>query len=155
MHSHTAHVQTTQDIFKIYLKAFTLLPCVKYGNVLPRSSLRYGLKCNFSKFMTLKCQSHSSKQIVASDSLTLKHNNLFYTNYFSRLYLFAGKVGVNAACNIDSTLDLCTRQRLQMGGPRQSGAQSLHDTSTHYQCWESNPRPSDLESNALFTWPCH
>ena len=27
---------------------------------------------------------------------------------------------------------------------------SLPDTSTQ---WESNPRPSELESNAQFTWP--
>ena len=27
------------------------------------------------------------------------------------------------------------------------------DTSVHEQHWESNPRPFDLEFNALATWP--
>ena len=44
---------------------------------------------------------------------------------------------------IDSTLDLCTRYPLRLGGPRQCGIQSLPDTSTIGQHWESNPRPSD------------
>ena len=52
---------------------------------------------------------------------------------------------------IDPTLDLCTRYPLRLGGPRQCGIQSLPDTSTHGQHWELNPRPSDLESNALST----
>ena len=30
---------------------------------------------------------------------------------------------------------------------------SLPDTSTHDQQWESKPRPFDLESKALTTWP--
>ena len=54
---------------------------------------------------------------------------------------------------IDPTLDLCTRYPLQLGGPRQCGIRSLPDTSTHSQHWESNPRPSDLESNAVSTGP--
>ena len=54
---------------------------------------------------------------------------------------------------IDPTLDLCTRYPLWLGGPRQCGIRSLPDTSTHGQHWESNPRPSDLESNALSTGP--
>ena len=54
---------------------------------------------------------------------------------------------------IDPTLDLCTRYPLRLGGPRQCGIQSLPDTSTHGQQWESNPRPSDLESNTLSTRP--
>ena len=54
---------------------------------------------------------------------------------------------------IDPTLDLCTRYPLRLGGPRQCGIRSLSDTSTHGQHWESNPRPSDLESNALSTRP--
>ena len=54
---------------------------------------------------------------------------------------------------IDPTLDLCTRYPLRLGGPRQYGMQSLPDTSTHGQHRESNPRPSDLESNALSTRP--
>ena len=49
---------------------------------------------------------------------------------------------------IDPTLDLCTRYPLRLGGPRQCGIQSLPDTSTHGQHWESNPRPSALESNS-------
>ena len=53
----------------------------------------------------------------------------------------------------DPTLDLCTRYPLRLGGPRQCGIQSLPDTSTLGQHWESNPRPSDLESNALSTRP--
>ena len=55
--------------------------------------------------------------------------------------------------SIDPTLDLCTRYPLRLGGPRQYGIQSLPDTSTHGQHWESNPRPSDLESKALSTGP--
>ena len=54
---------------------------------------------------------------------------------------------------IDPTLDLCTMYPLRLGGPRQCGIQSLPDTSTHSEQWESNPRPSDLESNALSTRP--
>ena len=45
---------------------------------------------------------------------------------------------------IDPTLDLCTRYPLRLGG------RSLPDTFTHDQYWESNPIPSDLESNALY-----
>ena len=52
---------------------------------------------------------------------------------------------------IDPTLDLCTRYPLRLSEPRQCG--SLPDTSTHGQHWESNPRPSDLESNVLSTGP--
>ena len=52
---------------------------------------------------------------------------------------------------IDLTLDLCTRYPLRLGEPRQCGIQSLPDTSTHGQHWESNAKPSDLESNALST----
>ena len=54
---------------------------------------------------------------------------------------------------IDLTLDLCTRYPLRLGGPRQCGIRSLPDNSTHGQHWESNPRPSDLEFNALSTGP--
>ena len=54
---------------------------------------------------------------------------------------------------IDLTLDLCARYPLRLGGPRKCGIRSLPDTSTHGQHWESNPRPSDLESNALTTGP--
>ena len=54
---------------------------------------------------------------------------------------------------IDTTLDLCTRYPLRLGGPRQCGIRSLPDTSAHDQHWEPNPRPSDLESNALSTGP--
>ena len=55
---------------------------------------------------------------------------------------------------IDPILDLvCTRYPLWLGGPRQCGIRSLPNTLTHGQPWESNPRPSDLESNARFTGP--
>ena len=54
---------------------------------------------------------------------------------------------------VDPTLDLCTRHSLRVGGPRQCGIQSLFNTSTHGQQWESNPRPSDLEFNALSIRP--
>ena len=54
---------------------------------------------------------------------------------------------------IDPTLDLCTRYPLRLGGHRQYGIHSLPDTSTDGQHWELNPRPSDLESNALSTRP--
>ena len=40
-----------------------------------------------------------------------------------------------------------------MGGQRQYGMRSLPHASTHDQHWESNPRPSNLASNALSTWP--
>ena len=49
---------------------------------------------------------------------------------------------------IDPTLDLCTRYPLRLGVIR-----SLPNTSTHGQHWESNPRPSNFESNALSTGP--
>ena len=54
---------------------------------------------------------------------------------------------------IDPTLDLCTRYPLRLGGLRQCEIRSLPNTSTHGQHWETNPRPSDLESNALSTRP--
>ena len=54
---------------------------------------------------------------------------------------------------IDPTLDLCTRYQSRLGRPRQCGIQSLPDSSTHGQHWELNPKPSDLESNALSTDP--
>ena len=73
---------------------------------------------------------------------------------FNRLYLSSDNVSANAAnATIDPTLDLCTRYPLWLGGPRQCGIQSLPDTSTHGQHWESNRRPSDPESNALSTGP--
>ena len=53
---------------------------------------------------------------------------------------------------IDPTLEVCTRYSLRLGGLRQCGIQSLPDTSTHGQHWESNPRPFDLKSNALSIW---
>ena len=46
----------------------------------------------------------------------------------------------------------CTYPSL-LGGQRQYGMRSLPNTSTHDQQWESNPRPSDLESNTLSTGP--
>ena len=54
---------------------------------------------------------------------------------------------------IDPTLGQFTSNPLRLGGPRQCGIQSLPDTSTHGKHFESNPRPSDLESNALSTGP--
>ena len=38
-------------------------------------------------------------------------------------------------------------------GQGQYGMKRLPDTSTHDQQWESNARPSDLESNTLSTRP--
>ena len=52
---------------------------------------------------------------------------------------------------IDLTFDLCTRCPVRLGEQRQYGIGSLPDISTHGQQWESNPRPFDLESNALST----
>ena len=52
-------------------------------------------------------------------------------------------VGAQQPATINPTLELCTTYPLR----------SLHDTSTHDQHWESNPKPSDLESNAPSTWP--
>ena len=72
---------------------------------------------------------------------------------FFRLYLPPGSGRLRQPATIDPTLDLCTRYPLRLGGPRQCGIRSLPDASTHGQHWESNPRPSDLESNALSTWP--
>ena len=72
---------------------------------------------------------------------------------FFRLYLPPGSGRLRQPATIDPTLDLCTRYLLRLSGPRQCGFRSLPDTSTHGQHWESNPRPSDLESNALSTWP--
>ena len=46
-----------------------------------------------------------------------------------------------------------TRYPSLLGGQRQYGMRSLLDTSTHDQQWKLNPKPSDLESNALSTWP--
>ena len=40
-----------------------------------------------------------------------------------------------------------------LGRQRYYGMRSLPDTSPHDQQWESNPRPFDLESNTLCTWP--
>ena len=57
-------------------------------------------------------------------------------------------VGAQQPVTTDPTLDLCTSYPLRLGGQRQCEIQSLPDTSTHCQHWESNPRPS----NALSTW---
>ena len=46
-----------------------------------------------------------------------------------------------------------TRYPSRLGGQRQYGIRSLSNTPIHDQQWESNPRPSDLKSNALSTWP--
>ena len=46
-----------------------------------------------------------------------------------------------------------TRYPSLLDGQRQYGMRSLPDTSTHNQQWELNPRPSDLASNVLSTWP--
>ena len=54
---------------------------------------------------------------------------------------------------IDQPLDLCTKYPLQLGELRQCGVRSLPDTSMHNQCWESNLKPSNIESNILSTWP--
>ena len=70
---------------------------------------------------------------------------------FFRLPFLA--VGTQQPATTDPTLNLCTRYPLRLGGPRQCGIWSLPDTSTHGQHWESNPRPSYHESNALSTWP--
>ena len=52
-------------------------------------------------------------------------------------------VGAQQPATINPTFELCTTYPLR----------SLPDTSTHDQHWESNPNPSDLESNAPSTWP--
>ena len=62
-------------------------------------------------------------------------------------------VGTQQPATIDPTLDMYTRYPLQLGGLRQCGIRSLPDTSTHVKYWESNTKPSDIESNALSTWP--
>ena len=72
---------------------------------------------------------------------------------FFRLYLPPGSGRLRQPATVYPTLDLCTRYPLRLGGPRQCGIRSLPDTSTYGQHWESNPRPSDLGSNALSTWP--
>ena len=59
-------------------------------------------------------------------------------------------VGAQQPATIDPTLDPTWSN---LGGPMWCGIQSLPDTSMHGQHWESNPRPSDLESNTLSTWP--
>ena len=59
---------------------------------------------------------------------------------------------VGQPATIHLTLDLCTRYPSQLGGLRQCGIRSLADNSTHNQYLKLNPRPSDLESNALSTW---
>ena len=70
----------------------------------------------------------------------------------SRPFTFPGRGHLRQPATIRLTLDLCSRYPLQPGGLRQRGIRSLPNTSTHDQHWELNPRPSDLESNALFTW---
>ena len=72
---------------------------------------------------------------------------------FFRLYLPPGSGHLRHPATIDPTLALCIRDPLRMGGLRQCGIWSLPNTSTHGQHWESNPRPSDHESNALSTGP--
>ena len=52
-------------------------------------------------------------------------------------------VGAQQPATINPTLELCTTYPLR----------SLPNTSTHDQHWESNPKPSDLESNISSTWP--
>ena len=51
---------------------------------------------------------------------------------------------------VDPALDLCSRYPFRLGGPSQRGI-CLPDISKHNQCWESNPKPSNLASNVLST----
>ena len=75
-----------------------------------------------------------------------------WLHMFFRLYL-PWQVGAQQPAIIDPNLDLCTRYPLRLCGPRQCGILRLPNISTYGQHWESNPRPYDLESNALSTWP--
>ena len=73
---------------------------------------------------------------------------------FNRLYLSPGKVGANAACNYWSNLGSVHQVPITAG----SWTEAVKNTkfTQHFytdQHWESNPRPSDLESNALSTRP--
>ena len=99
--------------------------------------------CNLSFTLEGSCD-----QVKVKVSVQISTLHMFF-----RLYLPPGSGRLRQPATIDPTLDLCTRYPLWLGGPRQCGIRSLPDTSTHGQRWESNPRPSDLESNALSTWP--
>ena len=79
------------------------------------------------------------------------HDNTCSANFTFPLATWAA---VQAA-TIDPTSDLCTRYPLRLAWVRQCGIQSLPDTSTYGQHWDSNPRPSnsDIEPNTLSTWP--
>ena len=72
---------------------------------------------------------------------------------FCRLYLTPSSGRVQQPATIHPILDLWTRYPLRWGGPRQCGIQSLPNTFIHGQHFGSNPRPSDLESNARSTQP--
>ena len=75
---------------------------------------------------------------------------------FNRLYLspgIAGKVSANAACNYWSSLGCVCQVPIMAGWTK-----AVWNTkfAWHFYTWsalESNPRPSDLESNTLSTGP--
>ena len=98
--------------------------------------------------LSLKTTISQSLEQSCKTGLTVPSNS-----WFLGVFVF-GKEGIYGSLQLlDSTLDLCTRYPLRLGGLRQCGIQSLPDTSTHDQHWELNPRPSDLEANALSTQP--
>ena len=74
-----------------------------------------------------------------------------------RSHLLWGEFSTFYAANAirDFPIFRSTRYPLRLGGHRQYGMRSLPDTSAHDQQWETNPRPSDLKSNArsTCTWP--
>ena len=57
---------------KVLTKSYHVL---KFDNVFPSSNRDMAKKCDFTKIMTLKGKCHMSKQMVPSDSLSLKHRS--------------------------------------------------------------------------------
>ena len=70
----------------------------------------------------------------------------------NRFYLSPGKVGANAACNYWSNLESVHQVPIMRWVDRGSVEYEVCTTLLHMaNTEESNPRPSDLESNALST----
>ena len=112
---------------------------------LPRTNLSY-IKCK----CTSRClQSDNPVSSAGFTPLVLELSLI-------RSHLLGGEFSAFSAANAihNSPIFRSTRYPLLLGGQRQYGMRSLPDTSAHDQQWESNPRPSDVKSNALSTTTC-
>ena len=108
----------------------------------------YAGSLSFSLFLT---EDLIAKKRVTVKDIYLESRHSYDYTCSSDLTFPVLAVGAQQPATIDPALDLCTRFPYRLSGLRQYGIRSLPDTSTRGQHWESNSRPSELESNALST----